>query len=377
MRSPLTLLLSRLFVKGFFRAHTGFLVSLFVLVFSYFFFIQVLNPHLTREDLIRHNLILSLNFLHTPIMMIAVLMVWLIYAVKSIHYVKAQLALPMHHFLYYSITAFNRKTQFRSWAVVQFLIALPMIAYALFLLVVGIIYGYYVTPLIGFTVIILLIASGAYQLTAFMNTRHVVYSPGMLLTMMKQWPKPRFSWFLFSMADRLKLMTLITKCISAACMLAYFQFFSEYKGDGRILWIIGLGMVIAHAILVYQSHQFSERLTFLKNFPKKRMEVYGQITLQYLLLLLPETIWVFAAWGMFDGLWLLLFMVSLTMLLRSYLYFNGTTMVPYLRFVLLVLTASFIVILSGAVAWLVIINTVISYAWFYRGYYRSQPIAIQ
>jgi hypothetical protein len=368
MFSPLTATLYKIFVKSFFKAHTGFFVFLFVSVFSYFFFIQVLNPHLTPEQITEHNLILSLNFLSTPIMMLAVFIVWFVYMIKSINFIKAQVSAPENNFLLYSISAFDQFTHFRSWFIVQSVIFFPVIVYGAFTIVLGIIYHYYLVPLVSVLYIFLLTTFSAYQYVRYINFHNTGYRRSLLLRMTATWRKPLFSLFLYEMGDKMKLLVVITKAISAMIIAAYLHFFTDNFYDPRLPWIIVSGIITAHAIIIFQSHRFYNQISFVRNFPQTKVSILIQLALQYTLILLPESIWLFNQFTFGSAVSLFVFMVSGVLLFRGYLFRKGPEMVHYLQFVLALFVLSFIAILFGVLIWLVVINMLLSILLFFRFY---------
>src|SRR5690606_21267979 len=130
--------LIKIFVRGFYRVHSGVFLFFFVTVLMYFFFIEVLNQtHLPPDQIVLYNLILVLTFISSPGMVALVFVVWFGLTVKSWNYVMGQMLIPSNQFLFYSSTSINKVNQFKSWFLTQLTISLPMVGYGIFSFIIG------------------------------------------------------------------------------------------------------------------------------------------------------------------------------------------------------------------------------------------------
>jgi len=375
MVSPLTRVLTKIFVKGFYRVHAGLLLFFFVTLLTYGFFINVLNEtHLTPADRILNNLILVLTLLSSPLMVIVVFVAWFFYTVKSWDYVLGQMTIPANEFLYYSSTAMPRRGQAGSWFVVQLLISVPMIVYALFSIVVGAVYHYYLVPVIIVLYIVLLsgVSAGLY---AYVINRRIRSQKGSWLSgLVRGWDKPFFSLFLYAVMDKLKVAFVVTKLLSALAIIGGFHILTDVREDTRAAGMVTLGMVMAHALLLYQSYRFEHTaLRFSLNFPYRKIQVYVSWGLTYALLTLPEILWLFTrfeaglAWG------LLLFHVSAGLLVRSILYRTALDMKKFIYAVFYFFILSFAAIVLKLLWPLVIVTLATSWIVFQKYYYKQTP----
>src|SRR3990170_2588131 len=133
MVSSLTTVLIKIFVKGFYRVHSGIFLFFFVTVLMYFFFVEVLNQtHLPPDQIILYNLMLVLTLISSPVMVALVFIVWLGFTIKSWNYITGQMLIPNNQFLFYSSTSFSKVNQFKSWFIAQLTISLPIVGYGLF-----------------------------------------------------------------------------------------------------------------------------------------------------------------------------------------------------------------------------------------------------
>src|ERR1700748_1163931 len=113
--SSLTNILMKIFATGFYRAHAGILAVGFFVMFGMVEPGQLLHYHKT----------LILAFVSSPVMMLVVFAGWLIYAIKSWHYVLGQIGAVNQQFLFYSSNAYSRRQQLCGWFITQLIILLP------------------------------------------------------------------------------------------------------------------------------------------------------------------------------------------------------------------------------------------------------------
>jgi hypothetical protein len=375
MLSPLTKVLIKIFVKGFYRVHSGLLLFFFVTIITCGFFVEVLNQtHFSPDEVIEFNLLIVLTLISSPVVLVLTFVGWIIYAIKSWNYAAAQLLIPSNQFLFYSSTSINKLDQFKSWFIVQFIIFLPIVVYGLFSFVIGIIFGYYTAPIIILLFILLLSTISAFVHVRQVNNPINVNSKSIFSRLVSGWDKPFFSLFLYHAFDRLKITLIITKFISYGIIVGGFYLLANVNDELRVASIITLGIVMTHSILLYQSYRFENSyLSFVRNFPFSKTKICSEWALMYLLLTLPENIWLLARLDVGIGVALVLFNVSTGMLIRSLLYFLGLDMRKYLYWVFYLLSLLFVAILLKLIWLLVLVNLVASFIIFNRNYYQQRP----
>lgn len=370
MTGPVTQLLIKTLSRGFFRVHSGMLLFLFVAVFSYCFFILTAGT-ITPDKALVFNIIFMLSFASAPVMMILVFIVWLIYTIKSWQYIAAQLRMDQYRFLYYSSTALSKKKQFKSWFFVQLFISVPLIVYGLFSVIAGAIYGYYLIPVLIVIYLFFLNGISAVFYLQLMNRIMRNEESTLLTKLTNTWEKPFPVLFLYDLVYRKKIAFLITKILCWAILSGVFLLFADLKSDLRIAGMAILGVAIAHTFLVYQGQRFElQYLSFSKNFPYSRNQLYIQLVLLYFLLLLPEGIWLFIHFRAAKALGLFLLMMSITLLFRSLLYRLGLHMNSYLPWIFGLFILFFWIIMFQWVWVLIPVNLTLSYVVFFRNYYR-------
>ena len=371
MRSAaVTRVLLKTFVAGFYKAHVGLLLSLFVTVFINFFYTQVLNQtHLNKEQLLLNNLKLVLTSVSNPVALGVLFLIWLGYTIKSFQFVSAQLLLGQNLFLFYSSTALSFKKQFLAWFLVQACISFPIIALGFFAAGVGMAFDYILIPLVIPLYLLLLISGCTLYYIHLINDLSENSSNSYVLIWIKKFPKPFFSLFLYKIIYQYKIHYAVTKLISAILIVSMHALFRENSMDLRVPGLSMLGIILAHTFLIYQSHEFERSyLAFTRNFPLTENGLYGQLAAQYFLLLLPEIIWFFCIESPVTGLNTALLGLNCALLFRSVLYGWIQSMDHYIKVVFGIFIFSALLIMFGASFWLILINMVISFVIFIRNY---------
>jgi hypothetical protein len=343
---PTTHVLVKLFAYRFYKAHSGLLLFFFVTVVISFFFVNVLNEtHLTEEDRIRHNLLLTLTFIESPTFTLFIFAAWLIFMIKSWSYTADQLRLPQHQFLFYSLNAQSKKQRFSQWSAVQTIIALPLAIYALFALTIGLIYGHYLIPVIILCYIAILVVTGAAVCIRLDNTFIDHNTVPWTMNITRPWPKPFFTLPLYHLLHRQKITLLITKLLSASLLAAGVFLLPENMTDSRVIGILALGIATVHAFIVYQAYTFSNTyLIFWRNFPHTNTRRLALTIMTFLVLVLPELLWLLFHHTPWHFTLALVLIIGILILFHTLLD-QTTTTKQYLVRVFYLFIISFVIIL--------------------------------
>jgi len=373
MSSAHTRVLVKLLAKGFYREHTGLLLSLLILIFSNFFYTNVLNQtHLTPEQIIETALKLVISTVSEPLGVVIFAGILLIYSVKTWQYVGARLKEPDTAFLFYSINALSRPRQLRAWAVVQFVMCLPLVVLGAYAMLVGVAYGYWLVPLLIPVYLLALIGYSARYYVDLTNNPAIEAARSVGLTWLRAWPKPLFSLFLFEVVFRKRVPYAVTKAASLVSMALVFGVFPDSRSDLRLLGMIGLCVALIQAVLVYQTSEFElTYLRFARNFPYGKAQQYGQQIALYSLLLLPEILVLFFAATLPKALVGFLLMLGVTLLFRAVLYQLGQHMKLYLRVAFGLFIGFLLLNLFGFTAWLAIGSFLSTWVLLYRHTYAE------
>ncbi|MES2279431.1 MAG: hypothetical protein V4592_25590 [Bacteroidota bacterium] len=362
MQTPLSTVLIKIFARGFYSSHAGLFLFIFLVLVGSVEPGQLLNYHKT----------LMLAFITSPLMLMVVFAVWLIYSFKTWHYTAAQIFAVNQQFLFYSSTSFTRQQQLKDWTLTQATMLMPVIAYGLTAVIVGLWHHYYIAPAIILAYLILLSWAGAFLYTRLINKQIDGGKQSLLLRLSSKWRKPFYSLFIYHVFDKMKVRYVITKGISYLIVTAVFLLFADVSHDARVAGIAMLAIATAHTVLIFEERRFEETyLIFSRGLPQTRLRLFAGFALVYLVLLLPEGIWLFSRFSPLLAVELLAFGLSVVLLFHSLLYWMGLNMDKYLQYVMGLFMALFFVILYRQIGALLVLNTVAAYLFFYQNYYTT------
>ncbi len=366
MNAPLTHLLSRIFVNGFYKAHAGMFLVGFLVIFG------AVEP----GQLLGYHLALMLALVSDPGMLAIVFAAWLLYTLKTVAYVTSQLSAPEHQFLRYSINAFPFGPHFRSWMASQFALLLPVTAYGLTAAVYGGVHHIWLGPLLIVFFLLLLSTLPALLYLRLTTALKDGSRDGWFIRWSANWKKPLFSLYLYHVMDRLKVQYLVTKLLSWGVITAVFALFADVSHDVRVACIALLAIGVSHSVLVVNQQVFeTTRLGFLRNLPYTRSRLFVGYLCGYFLLLLPELVWVFGRFHPLMAIGLTVFLLSVVLLLHGLSYWLGPDPDRYLMWTGGLFVLLFWLIMFRAEAAVAGANFLVAFLLFYRNYYRSHDLA--
>jgi len=365
MNTPLTNILLKIFASGFYRAHAGILCVGFFVMFGMVEPGQLLNYHKT----------LMLTLVSSSLMMAVVFACWLVYSIKSWHYVIGQITAVNQHFLFYSSNAFTKGRQFKSWFYLQLVLLLPISVYGVIAAGVGLAHHYYLIPLAIIAYLFLLAGLSAILYKGTVNKLVDGSTQGWMLTLSSKWRKPWFSLFIYHVFDQHKITWLVTKALSYLLITGFFLLFADVAHDIRVAGIALLAVVVAHVKLIFEERSFEEKwLSFTRNLPYSRARLFAGFAGVYFILMFPESIWLFSRFNPLTAFELLLAGISIAMLFHCLLYYIGLDMEKYMLWIFFLFVAIFWLILFKLLWMLVGLNLVVSFWVFWRWYYRSRIV---
>lgn len=363
MRQPLSNVLIKVFGNGFYQVHAA------ILLFVFFVMIGAVPGNM----LITYHKSLMLGMTSSPMMLLLVAGVWLLYVFKSWHYVTGQLLTADKQFLFYSSNSLSRYKQLAGWCYAQTFIMLPVLIYALLAVGVGISHHYYILPVAIMVFLTGIIWCSAVLYVHMLNRLIEGSTQSVLLRLTGKWRKPYFSVYIYHVFDRLKTPYVITKAISWLIVTGVFYLFADVKNDLRVADIAILAVITAHVVLIFEERRFEEtQLSFSRNLPYSRFRLFLNFTGIYFCLLLPETIWLFSRFNLLMAAELLFAGLSIAMLFHSLLYWFGLNMEKYIQWILGLFMVLFWVIMFRLLWLLIPLNLVVAYLFFYNNYYRYQ-----
>jgi hypothetical protein len=362
---PIRHVLNRVVVAPFYKQHMGLLLFIFFIMFGM----------VEGSQLISYHLALMTGIVQSSTFLMLVLLLWMVYAVKSGLFVNAQLAKPQNAFLY-ALTALPRGGQFVNLLAAHLLIHLPVWLYAMATSLVAMKQG---RPAIGllifaFNIFICLIMS---WVSVQRLNNPASFKVSFVSRVNFPFRKPMFFFYLGFILNDARLMLVVTKLFSYFTLFGFFQIAIDHY-EIRIPLIGFLVGLVAHAVLIYEMRGWEDNyLSFARNLPIKLSGRYASLALVYALLVTPE-IFLLANNHVLpsDMVAMVAFAVGLILFFHSALYTLNMHMDRYIQFVLITFLLSFALILFKLFWLLITIYFVISFLRFKKYFYSFEAMRL-
>ena len=275
--------LTKLFVFSFYRSNAGFFL------FFFFFFFGVVQA----GSLLAYHRSLMLSILQSPVVLAAVLLLWLLYYVKCIGWCLRLVAAPEGSFLY-SLASLPGAAQLRWYASVQVMLLAPVWIYVLTLAVYGWRIGYTGSAVAVLLLQVLLIALGTFTLYRRINN-WITPPPSFTVRLLPRGPKPLHLVVLYYFAYEQKRLTLSLKALSG--FLIYIALILNREGYDNDSFIFFFQLILlTHTVFAFKGVRFLEgQLAIWRNLPLSLAYRAGVYVLTYAVLLLPEAGYLFYA----------------------------------------------------------------------------------
>jgi len=359
MLKPLTNILTKIFVDGFYKAHNGIFIMLLLIVIA------------PGGEVIKFHHSLMLYFIAKPWAMIITFTLIFLYTFKCWHFVFSTISALHQKFLFYSMNSFSKFEQLFYWVKIHALISLPILLYMFCSIIVAISHHYFLSAFFISVFLIGILLFSAFLYYWQINKLVDGSKPSMVLKLMTGLKKPFFSLYIYHVFDKLKLKYILIKLLSYLLITGVFLMFADVKTDVRVAGIAMLAIAIAHAMLILEEREFDGTfLMFAKTLPKSRFELFMSPVFIYSFLLLPEGIWLLFNLPVMVSAGLFLFCLSIVMLFVSSLYLKGCNQDIYMQVVFGLSFLIFLVILFKLIWVSVLINFLVSYVIFHFNYYK-------
>lgn len=335
----------KIFSNGFYRQNGATILFVFSTILIYCFYINTLGD-VELNEVTKWNLAITIAVVSNPLMVGMFIIATLIYAFKVWQYFIKQLQLPANEFIFYSVNAASKRTQFIAWFVVNFKIMIPLWLYSLFSIIIGFSYQYYVIP-IALSLFVLFIN----QMLAYLSFRK--------LNRFKEERNSRIGYifnlpfkkgihtlYFLNLLDRGKIAFVLTKVISIVISLLVINLFENETDIKRPLLMVVLLIVSSHINIIFNEYTFNERyLYFIHNLPFPLWLKWLGPSTNYLFILLPELAWLIINFNAVYSIQLIIVGLSMILFLRALMYYTGSVMKSYLIWFFLFFNLSFLLII--------------------------------
>lgn len=353
-------LLFRTIGLNFYQRHAGLFLVIFYLLFG----------AVEGSQLISYHTALLLAICSSPLVLLLLFAIWILYAMKCVFFVKQQLDLESYSFAK-NITCLTKKQQLLLWAKVYIFLLLPICCYAVLMLLISLKHSYYLT----FGAVLLQLFAMVFLLS-FSTFRISNYT----FNVPKQWIKrpqfvikrPFWTWALFHLLNEQRIMLLLCKVVSVIFLKAILLMFADVGDDIRVYLTAAMAVVLSHSVLLLNLVKFDAGyLSFAKGLPissfKKLVQWFGVL----IILLLPEMVLLFQLtdFNLLQLCYILLYFISSMFCLLALVYWLRADMDRYLKYLLFFFFVNMLAILAAQYllfSLLLLSVSVLSFLWQYQ-----------
>lgn len=323
---------------SFYQRHAGLFLVIFYLLFG----------AVEGSQLISYHTALLVAICSSPLVLLILFAIWMLYAIKCVFFVKQQLGLENHSFVK-NITCLTKKKQLWLWAKVYTFLLLPIHCYALLMLLISLKHGYYLTfgaVLLQLFVMAFLLSVYTFQISnyTFNVSRQWMRLPQFAIK------RPFWTWPLFHLLNEQRIMLLLCKVVSVIFLKAILLMFADVGDDIRVYLTAATAVVLSHSVLLLNLVKFDAGyLSFAKGLPigsfKKLIQWFGVL----MILLLPEMAILvqLTDFDVLQLLYIILYFISSMFCLLALVYRLKADMDRYLKYLLFFFFVSMLAILAA------------------------------
>ncbi|HTM98655.1 MAG TPA: hypothetical protein VL088_07930 [Pedobacter sp.] len=262
---------------SFYRQHIG----LFLVVFYLFF------GAVEGSQLISYHYAILMAICSSPFILLLLFGVWVLYALKSVFFVKQQLKGESYAFMK-EASRLPRKQQYHLWLKTYAFLLLPILSYALLIIAIAIMHQLYwsvIAIIFGLVLLHFALVGYTYRFTnfAFKMSKQWVSIPSVKLN------RPFWLWPLFHLLNEQRLMLFACKVLSLLFLKAMLLLFADVGNDIRVYLTVLLTVVLSHAILIFNLIKFDVFYrSFARSLAINRVKTLLNWVILLMLLLIPE-----------------------------------------------------------------------------------------
>lgn len=361
-------ILFKSFVKPFYKENAGSFVFVLIMMFC-------VVSKVDGADFFEYHYSLIIGMLKSYSFLLLVFGIWFLYVKKCITFVTGILQKPEYHFLQIFHCSGGAK-QFRFFLfVVEFLLMLPVLIYATFVVVVGLKQQLYLPVLLVLSYLTtLLLTASLWHVKVLAN-----YNKTQAVVLRKHsfWTKlpTSFLFIIFRfIAGKQKLIWLGIKVFT--CGILYLIARNNKATDVDISFVFlffNMG-VLVNGILIHRTREFEETyLAFYRNFHVTLVKRFTQYAAVYFVLLLPEIVTIIsltpAHINYTNAIYFSLCAYGVVLLLNSISFLQNFTQKQYLKVMLLVFCLQYFIMILFGLAALSAICFMLALVFFAKNYF--------
>ncbi|TKC10332.1 hypothetical protein FA048_09070 [Pedobacter polaris] len=353
-------LLIRTIGATFYQRHVGLFLVIFYLLFGM----------IQGYDLILFHKALLLSICSSPLNLLILFGIWILYSLKSLLFVRQKLSQEDYGFAK-ELTAVSKKAQIIIWIKVYSFLLVPVLCYAGLVIITSIVHQYFFSffatiAMLGLVMISLAIYTYRSSNFNFNVSKAWLNFPNLKIN------KPFWSWPIWYLLNEQRIMLLICKIVSFLAFKAILLVFADIPNDIRIYLTALLAVVLSHAILILNLTKFDAFYnSFAKNLPINAIKRLTYWVFVFGLLLIPELILLVVSTGITPLQFAncVLFCLGSILVLQALVYLLKANTDRYLQYLLFFFFVSMFAILGGyylPFSLAVIILSTIIFFWNYN-----------
>jgi hypothetical protein len=271
--------LNKVLVKKFYERNVGLLLFVLYLMFGVVESNQLINYH--------RSLIYSV--LTSPIFLLGVMGVWILYSVKYLQLILSELAEPHNQFLK-DYSRLTQPQQFWPMLLSIFIMDEPVLIYSAFIVGVGFATQQYLAVFLVLVFHSAKLVACTQIVLKRINSLHERKTTKLMPTV--QWPWRRYFPFFYlgHFTNQLPLALLFTKAFSLFAIIGFMQISTDHYENRTALMGLLFGLM-AHSVIIFESRRFEETyLTFSRGLPLPMIKRFIFLAVFYGVLLMPEIV---------------------------------------------------------------------------------------
>jgi hypothetical protein len=271
--------LNKVLVRKFYERNVGLLFFVFYLMFGVVESNQLINYHRS----------LIYGVLTSPIFLLGVMGVWILYSVKYLQLILSELAEPHNQFLK-DYSRLNKAQQFWPMLSSIFMMDQPVLIYSAFIAGVGIVSQQYLPVLAVVAFHSAKLVGSTWIVLKRINSLHERKTRKLMPTV--QWPWRRYFPFFYlgHFTNQLPLALLFTKAFSLFAIIGFMQITTDHYENRTALMGLLFGLM-AHSVIIFESRRLEETyLTSSRGLPIPMIKRFLFLCVFYGLLLMPEIV---------------------------------------------------------------------------------------
>lgn len=362
--------LIKIFAKGFYKKYAKAFLLGFCMFFSYCIFIQTAGEFLT-ESKDFWTMLISLKVATDPVFIGLFWVTAIIYVIILLKYIRFELIQERNSFLQYTLNGMKSSTRRNYWAVVILIGLLPLIVYACYSLLIG----YYLANNLrgGFSLLYLL----GLLIVAVLYIDHfrlisITDRENPLLRYSTRFNKGQLHLFnLYNHINHNLATLIVSKSLSLLTIYVLISLFGIKGTENDIRYVIYITMTLGciNAVLLYKDFVFEgQSMIFMLNFPSNRIKRFILPIPYYLILVLPEIIYLAFAFRLQSFSIAVLSIIIFILAIKSFIFSFGNRPLSVIKCISTYYFIALILILYGLQFIVLFLTLILSIILFMRNF---------